>query len=84
MLFFLSIAAKTGFVIDEYVDNPVGTMARDAQGRHSMTRVVLRPEIRFVGDKHPTVDQIRDMHDQSHEQCYIANSVKTEVIVELL
>jgi organic hydroperoxide reductase OsmC/OhrA len=83
MLFFLSIAAKRKLIIDEYVDNPVGIMEQDGDGRISITRVRLRPEIKFTVDSKPTFEQLEKMHHQSHEQCFIANSVKTEVTTEI-
>ncbi len=83
MLFFLAIAAKRKFVVDSYVDNAVGTMERDADGRLSITRVRLRPEIVFSGDTQPTREQLVKLHHQSHQQCFIANSVKTEVSTEI-
>jgi organic hydroperoxide reductase OsmC/OhrA len=42
----------------------------------------LRPAIKFSGDKIPTAEEIAQMHEQAHHACFIANSVKTEVIVE--
>ena len=83
MLFFLYVAAKKSFVVDEYVDNAVGNMEKGADGKVMMTKVTLRPETRFSGEKQPTAEQLEDMHHQAHEQCFIANSVKTEVVVEL-
>lgn len=84
MLFFLSIAAKRKFTIDEYVDNAVGIMELDNENKISMTKVTLRPKVTFSGDKQPTIEQIKKMHHQSHEQCFIANSVKTEVVTEIV
>lgn len=84
MLFFLSIAAKSNYVVDEYQDNAVGKMGKDSDGKISMTKVTLYPEIRFSGDQQPTLEQIEKMHHQSHEQCFIANSVKTEVVIEMV
>lgn len=83
MLLFLSIAAKRRFIVDSYTDNAVGTMERDADGKLSITKVNLRPEIVFSGEKQPTTEQLTKMHHQSHDQCFIANSVKTEVITEI-
>ena len=82
MLWFLSIAAERGFVVDHYEDHAVGTMARNEAGRRAMTRVVLRPDVAFGGERQPTADELRAMHDQAHHECYIANSVKTDVVVE--
>jgi len=82
MLWFLSLAARRGLVIENYRDNAVGTMARDAAGRLAMTRVTLRPEVHFGGDRQPTPDEVSALHHEAHEQCYIANSVKTDVRCE--
>ncbi|WP_054112589.1 OsmC family protein [Marinagarivorans algicola] len=84
MLFFLSIAAKRKFTIDEYVDNAVGIMEEGEDKKISMTKVTLRPKVTFSGNKQPTMEQIEKMHHQSHEQCFIANSVKTEVVTEMI
>jgi organic hydroperoxide reductase OsmC/OhrA len=83
MLLFLSIAAKRRFVVDTYIDNAVGIMEQDENGRFSISKVVLRPEIVFSGDKQPSKEQVKKMHHQSHTQCFIANSVKTNVITEI-
>ncbi len=82
MLFFLSIAAKERFVVDEYRDDAVGIMGRNGAGQMAMTRVTLRPLVRFGGKVRPSAGQIATMHDQAHEKCFIANSVKTEVVTE--
>ena len=79
MLFFLSIAVKKGYIVDSYTDCAIGHMARNDQGKFAMTRVILRPKVVFSGDELPTTEQLKNMHSQSHEQCFIANSVKTEV-----
>jgi organic hydroperoxide reductase OsmC/OhrA len=81
MLWFLSIAAQRGFVVDHYEDQAVGTMARDDAGRLAMTRVVLRPDVAFSGAPVPTADDVRAMHEQAHHECYISNSVRTDVVV---
>jgi len=82
MLFFLSIAAKNGYIVDKYTDCAIGHMAKNGQGKYSMTKVNLRPDIKFSGDKRPTAEQTRHLHEQSHEQCFIANSVTTEIDIE--
>ena len=82
MLFFLSYAAQRGFVVDRCEDRAIGTMGKDAQGRMVMLKVALRPRIGFSGAKLPTASDIEALHHRSHEDCFIANSVKTEVVVE--
>jgi len=83
MLFFLSIAAKRKFIVDQYVDNAVGVMEKDSDGHISITRVTLRPKINFSGKNKPTLEHLEEMHHQSHKQCFIANSVKTEVVTDI-
>jgi organic hydroperoxide reductase OsmC/OhrA len=82
MLWFLSIAAKRGFCVDSYVDNAEGVMAKNASGKFAMTRVTLRPKAVFVGNPLPTIGDIESMHHKAHTECFIANSVKTEVHCE--
>ena len=81
MLFFLSIAAARKFCVERYHDAAVGTLARDGDGKLSMTRVVLRPAVEFSGTA-PTPAELDAIHHQAHEQCFIANSVRSEVRVE--
>lgn len=82
MLWFLSIAAKRKFCVDRYFDAAVGTMGKNADGKWAMLVVTLKPEVIFSGEHLPTANQITDMHHQAHEECFIANSVKTEVRCE--
>lgn len=82
MLFFLFHAAKKGFVVDRYEDNAAGTMGKNAKGAMAMLKVVMRPAVTFSGDKRPTAEDLSSMHEQSHHDCYIANSVTTIVTVE--
>lgn len=82
MLWFLDLAAKAGWVVDSYRDEAIGVMARNAEGRMAMTRVTLRPAVRFAGDHAPTVDALLALHHRAHESCFIASSVKTEVRCE--
>jgi len=82
MLWFLSIAAKSGFVVDTYRDNATGVMAKNAEGKLAMTEVTLRPKVVFSGDQRPTKAQLDAMHHEAHEECFIANSVKTKVRCE--
>jgi organic hydroperoxide reductase OsmC/OhrA len=81
MLTFLWLAAQRGLVCDSYVDEAVGTMGANAAGREAVTRVVLRPRIAWSG-RAPTADELHALHHAAHEQCFIANSVTTEVVVE--
>jgi organic hydroperoxide reductase OsmC/OhrA len=82
MLFFLSFTAKRGFTIAEYEDAAIGLMSKTADGREWMTKVTLRPRVTFSGDTRPTAEEVEALHHQAHAACYIANSVKTEVVIE--
>jgi organic hydroperoxide reductase OsmC/OhrA len=82
MLTFLALAAKKRYVVDSYRDQAVGILAKDAAGNLAVTKVTLRPEVRISGDKLPTTEELRQLHDRAHHACFIANSVKTEVVVE--
>lgn len=82
MLFFLGIAAKRGFVVDSYVDHAFGMMEKNDEGKIAMRRITLRPEVTFGGEVKPTPEEIDRIHHESHEQCFIANSLKSEVVVE--
>ncbi len=81
MLTFLAVAAKRRFVVDSYSDNAVGYLEENTEGRLAITLVELRPGIAFSGDSLPTSEQIASMHHQSHRECFIANSVSTEIVV---
>ncbi len=82
MLWFLSIAAKKKFVVDSYTDQAIGLMSKNEDGKLAITRVNLRPQVIFAGDNLPTTKQIEEIHNQAHHSCFLANSVKTEIIVE--
>lgn len=79
MLSFLYVAAKSGFVVDSYHDNATGKMAKNAAGKFWVSEVTLHPKIEFSGEKIPGESEIEELHHQAHEECFIANSVKTEV-----
>lgn len=82
MLWFLSLAAQEGWLVDRYLDRAEGLMARNGEGRLAMTRVTLRPEVCMAGERQPTPEQFAQLHQAAHEACFIANSVKTEVRCE--
>ncbi len=82
MLFFIDYARRGGLVVDSYVDEAVGLMEKRADGKIAITRVTLRPKIAFCGDQRPTADQITRLHARSHEDCFIANSINSEVTIE--
>jgi len=82
MLWFLSLAAKAGWVVDDYRDAAVGVMAPNAQGQMAVTVVTLRPAVRYGGERRPDEAEQARLHHEAHASCYIANSVSSEVRCE--
>ena len=76
MLWFLHLACRAGFVVDAYQDDALGVLDKTW-----MSRVTLRPRVTFSG-KAPSEEEHRALHHEAHERCFIANSVKTEILLE--
>jgi organic hydroperoxide reductase OsmC/OhrA len=81
MLTFLFVACRQGFQVDDYADTAVGIMTKNEHGVPWVSHITLNPRITYGGEKHPTPADIEHLHHLAHEQCYIANSIKTEVKV---
>jgi organic hydroperoxide reductase OsmC/OhrA len=81
MLWFLSLAARQGFVVEHYRDDAVGILEKNESGRQAITRVTLSPDIGFSGDKQPSPVELDALHHKAHENCFIANSVRSEITV---
>jgi organic hydroperoxide reductase OsmC/OhrA len=81
MLWFLHLARDSGLDVAAYRDEARGTMGKDGLGRMAMIRIVLRPAIDFVGDA-PDAEALERLHREAHERCFIANSLRTEIVVE--
>jgi len=81
MLTFLWVAAKKGFLIESYEDNAVGEMTSTNDWKQWISKITLDPQIVW-GDKTPTAQELKELHNAAHEQCYIANSIKSEVVVK--
>jgi organic hydroperoxide reductase OsmC/OhrA len=82
MMTFLAVAARDGWVVDAYDDHALGYLEKNAEGRTAVTRVTLRPAVRFGGDLKPDAAALTKLHEKAHRGCFIAASVKTEVNVE--
>ncbi len=82
MLTFLDLARRAGYVVDSYLDEAEGVMDRIDTGRYWISKITLRPKIAFSGEKIPDEIDLSQLHHDAHEFCFIANSVKTEVIVD--
>lgn len=84
MLFFLSIAAKKQLVVESYIDNAFCVLEKDESGKLVISKAVLRPEVTFANDIEVSHEKLRKIHSLAHEKCFIANSVKTQVIVDFI
>lgn len=83
MLFFLSFAAKRGYLLESYRDNAEGVMEKADSGKMAITRVTLHPETVFSGEKIPDHESLSKLHHLAHEHCFIANSVTTKIDIVL-
>jgi organic hydroperoxide reductase OsmC/OhrA len=81
MLWFLHLARDAGLVVTRYRDEAVGHMGKDENGRTAFTRIVLRPRIRFSGAA-PDAQNLARLHHAAHEACFIANTLRCEIVVE--
>jgi organic hydroperoxide reductase OsmC/OhrA len=81
MLYFLFFAAKRGLVVESYTDNAVGLLEKNAAGKMYVSRITLRPSIVFGGAA-PSLSDLDALHHAAHEECFIANSLKSEIVVE--
>jgi organic hydroperoxide reductase OsmC/OhrA len=82
MLTFLAIAARRKLVVESYQDTATGVLEKNADGKLAVTRVTLRPRIRFGGAGAPPDEELAILHELAHENCFIANSVRTEITVD--
>ncbi len=81
MLTYLYLAYRQGFQVDSYHDQAIGSMSKNERGIPWVSLIKLNPRIAYSGEKRPTTKQERELHHLAHEQCYISNSIKTEVVV---
>jgi organic hydroperoxide reductase OsmC/OhrA len=82
MLTFLFLAQKAGYIVERYQDDAAGSMAKGENGVPWISEVRLRPVIVYSAEKRPGPEEETALHEKAHEQCFVANSVKTKVVVE--
>lgn len=80
MLTFLAIASMSGFIVDSYEDEAVGHLEKADDGKPWLAKVTMNPTIEFSGDKIPSPEDIEKLHQKAHHECFLARSVKTEVV----
>jgi len=81
MLSFLYVAAKAGFAVASYRDEAIGVMTKNVRGVPWVSKTTLAPSIEFAGDRQPSASELAELHHAAHDQCFIANSVNTEIVV---
>jgi len=82
MLWFLSIAAEKGFIVDEYEDYATGVLAKNEQGKLAITSVTLRPSVSYATQAHANKKENHSLHREASKKCFIANSVRTDVEIK--
>ncbi|HMC91502.1 MAG TPA: OsmC family protein [Allosphingosinicella sp.] len=81
MLWFLDLARQAGLDVTSYRDEASGTLGRGSDGRLAITRIVLKPRVEFAGAA-PDTAALARLHYNAHERCFIASSLKAEIVVE--
>lgn len=81
MLMFLFLAAKRRLIVDSYVDDASGVVETNGEGRLAFSQITLRPRIQFTRDAAPSAEEISALHHAAHDGCYVANSLKCNVVV---
>jgi organic hydroperoxide reductase OsmC/OhrA len=81
MLWFLSIAAEKNFIVESYEDNAIGVLGKNGEGKLAMTKISLKPKVKFKNKTLPPRKLVEELHRLAHEKCFIANSVKTKITI---
>ena len=82
MLTFLALAARKRWTVDVYTDAASGVMERNSQGKYWVSRVTLRPKVTFSGERQPSTEEISALHHAAHDNCFVANSVTSDVSID--
>ena len=84
MLTFLDLCSRNGIIVNDYSDAAEGILERIGRNKWGMTKVTLKPVATYVNDEPPSKELLEDLHHQAHEMCFIANSVTTEIVTEII
>lgn len=83
MLTFIAICSKKKIIVREYIDEAVGILEKNQDGRMSISRVILKPDIKFGSfENTPDSKELKKIHESAHKHCFIANSVNTHISIE--
>lgn len=81
MLWFLHLAGEAGFAVETYIDEAIGKMSKNAEGAFWIGEITLRPQITYRDGSIPSAAKAEELHHASHQKCFIANSIRTNVVV---
>ncbi|MEM9366117.1 MAG: OsmC family protein [Planctomycetota bacterium] len=81
MLWFLSVASGSGYALRGYSDHAVAEMGSSASGQQCIVRIELRPQVIWSGNSEPSHEEIGHLHAEAHRKCFIANSIRSEIVV---
>lgn len=81
MLTFLALAAKKRLVVESYEDNPIAISDQLEDGRFWVSKIQLSPKVIFAEGHGPSEEGLNKMHEKAHHHCFIANSLKSEVVI---
>lgn len=84
MLTFLDLCSRNGIVVNDYHDIAEGVLERIGRNKWGMTKVTLKPKATYGNEQQPSKETLEDLHHQAHEMCFIANSVTTEIVTEMI
>ena len=81
MLTFLSIAALKRFVVDSYEDEAECELGKNEHGKTMISRIILRPKVSFGQGRQPDPDSLAELYRKAEENCFVSNSLRSEVTV---
>jgi organic hydroperoxide reductase OsmC/OhrA len=81
MLTFLWLASKKGFVVEKYLDHAAGTMTKNHRRVSWVSEIRLSPTIEWSGANRPDAAMVEELHHKAHEQCFIAQSIKSRIVI---
>ena len=82
LLSFMTEAARDGYVVEHYEDQPVGFLEKNRKGRLCVGKVLLTPKAVFRGSVKPSAEEIKSLHKRAQEKCIISQSVHSDILLE--
>lgn len=83
MLYFLAICEGSGYTVSTYEDDAIGKVSKSPEGFLWVSSITLRPKVSFSSEKQPDRDALERLHHRAHKGCFIANSIRSKVSIEL-